>query len=137
MILGLTAVVFDLKIWRYYLYGVHVDVFTDHKSLKYAFTQKDLNLNLGRWLELLNDYNMSVLYLPRKENVMADALNRLSMEIVSHVEDDKKELVHDVHRLALLGVHLVDSNEGGVFVHNGLVSPFVSDVKAKQDLDPV
>ena len=32
------AVVFDLKIWCHYLYGVHVDVFTDHKSLKYVFT---------------------------------------------------------------------------------------------------
>ncbi|WMV19462.1 hypothetical protein MTR67_012847 [Solanum verrucosum] len=31
--LELAAVVFSLKIWRYYLYCVHVDVFTDHKSL--------------------------------------------------------------------------------------------------------
>ena len=42
--LELTAVVFALKIWRHYLYGVHVDVFTDHKSLQYVFTQKELNL---------------------------------------------------------------------------------------------
>ena len=38
--LELAAVVFSLKIWRHYLYGVHVDVFPDHKSLKYVFTQK-------------------------------------------------------------------------------------------------
>ena len=38
------AVVFALKIWRHYLYGVHVDVFTDHKILQYVFTQKELNL---------------------------------------------------------------------------------------------
>ena len=36
--LELAAVVFDLKIWRHYLYGVHVDVFIDHKSLQYMFT---------------------------------------------------------------------------------------------------
>ena len=42
--LELTAVVFALKIWRHYLYGVHVDVYNDHKSLQYVFTQKDLNL---------------------------------------------------------------------------------------------
>ena len=36
--LELAAVVFALKIWRHYLYGVHVDVFTDHKSLQYVFT---------------------------------------------------------------------------------------------------
>ncbi|WMV29806.1 hypothetical protein MTR67_023191, partial [Solanum verrucosum] len=42
--LELAVVVFALKIWWHYLYGVHVDVFTDHKSLQYIFTQKDLNL---------------------------------------------------------------------------------------------
>ena len=42
--LELEAVVFSLKIWRHYLYGVHVDVFTNHKSLQYVFTQKELNL---------------------------------------------------------------------------------------------
>ncbi|PKU84459.1 putative mitochondrial protein [Dendrobium catenatum] len=42
--LELAAVVFALKIWRHYLYGIRCDIFTDHKSLKYIFTQKDLNL---------------------------------------------------------------------------------------------
>ncbi|WMV50427.1 hypothetical protein MTR67_043812 [Solanum verrucosum] len=42
--LELAVVVFALKILRHYLYGVHVDVFTDHKSLQYVFTQKELNL---------------------------------------------------------------------------------------------
>ena len=42
--LELAAVVFTLKIWRHYLYGVHVDVFTNHKSLQYVFTQRELNL---------------------------------------------------------------------------------------------
>ncbi|WMV13622.1 hypothetical protein MTR67_007007 [Solanum verrucosum] len=53
--LELAAVVFALKIWIHYLYGVHVDVFTDHKSLQYVFSQKDLNLRQRRWLELLKD----------------------------------------------------------------------------------
>ena len=38
--LGLAAVVFALNIWRYYLYGVHAYVFTDHKILQYVFTKK-------------------------------------------------------------------------------------------------
>ena len=67
------VVMFALKIWRHYLYGVHVDVFTDHKSLQYVFTQKELNLPQRRWLELLKDYNMSVLYHPSKANVVAVA----------------------------------------------------------------
>ncbi|MCQ7850991.1 reverse transcriptase, partial [Salmonella enterica] len=58
--LELAAVVFSLKIWRHYLYGVHVDIFTDHKNLQYVFTQKDLNLRQRRWLEFLKDYDMSV-----------------------------------------------------------------------------
>ena len=42
--LELASVVFALKMWRHYLYGVHVDVFTDHKRLQYLCTQKELNL---------------------------------------------------------------------------------------------
>ncbi|WMV25188.1 hypothetical protein MTR67_018573 [Solanum verrucosum] len=71
------------------------------KVTSYASRQlKDLNLRQRRWLELLKDYDMSVLYHSGKVNVVADALSRLSMGIVAHVEDDKKELVRDVHRLA-------------------------------------
>ncbi|WMV08741.1 hypothetical protein MTR67_002126 [Solanum verrucosum] len=134
--LDLVAMVFVIMIWRYYLYGVQVDVFTDHRSFKYVFTQKDLNLFRKRWLELLKDYDMSVLYHPSKVNVVADALSWLSMESIGHVEEYKRELVCDVHRLARLGVLLVDSNEGGLYVQNCSESFFVSDVKVKKDLDP-
>ena len=64
--LELAVVVFALKIWRHYLYGMHVDVFTDHKSLQYVLTQKELNLRQRRWLELLKNYDMSILYHPGK-----------------------------------------------------------------------
>ncbi|XP_075112299.1 uncharacterized protein LOC142182177 [Nicotiana tabacum] len=57
----LAAVIFALKIWRHYLYGVHVDIYTDHKSLQYIFKQKDLNLRQRRWLELLKDYDVDIL----------------------------------------------------------------------------
>ena len=46
--LELAAMVFALKIWRHYLYGVRMDVFSDHKSLQYVFTQKELNLRQRR-----------------------------------------------------------------------------------------
>ncbi|WMV38017.1 hypothetical protein MTR67_031402 [Solanum verrucosum] len=49
--LKLATVVFALKIWIHYLYGVHVDVFIDHKSLQYVFTQKELNLCQRIWIE--------------------------------------------------------------------------------------
>ena len=62
--LELGAVVFALKIWRHYLYGVPCRIFTNHKSLQYIFTQKDLNLRQRRWLELIKDYNCTIEYHP-------------------------------------------------------------------------
>ncbi|WMV55308.1 hypothetical protein MTR67_048693 [Solanum verrucosum] len=112
--LEFAAVVFALKIWRHYLYGVHVDVFTDHKSLLYEFTQKDLNLRQRRWGEFLKDYDMSVHYL-----------------------EGRKELEKDVHRLARLGVRLMSISDGGVTVQNGSESSLVGEVKEKQDNDPI
>ncbi|KAG8497006.1 hypothetical protein CXB51_008206 [Gossypium anomalum] len=74
--LELATVVFALKIWRHYLYGEKCRVYTDHKSLKYLMSQKDLNLRQRRWLELLKDYELVIDYHPGKANVVADALSR-------------------------------------------------------------
>ena len=73
--LELAALVFALKFWLHYLYGENCRIFTDHKSLKYLLTQKDLNLQ-RRWLELLKDYDCIIDYHPGKANVVADALSR-------------------------------------------------------------
>ncbi|WVZ51596.1 hypothetical protein U9M48_002727 [Paspalum notatum var. saurae] len=77
--LELAAVVFTLKLCWHYLYGEPCDIFTDHKSLKYIFTPKDLNLRQRRWLELIKDYDLNIQYTPGKENVVADALSRKAM----------------------------------------------------------
>ena len=74
--LELAAVVFALKIWRHYLYGEKCEIYTDHKSLKYFFTQKDLNMRQRRWLELVKDYDCDILYHLGKANVVVDALSR-------------------------------------------------------------
>jgi hypothetical protein len=58
--------------------GKHCDVFTDHKSLKYIFTQKELNMRQRRWLELIKDYDMRLQYHPGKANVVADAFSHKS-----------------------------------------------------------
>lgn len=68
--------IFILKIRRHYLYGERCEIFTDHKSLKYLFTQKDLNLIQRRWLELIKDYDCLINYHSRKVNLVADALNQ-------------------------------------------------------------
>nr|GFA10252.1 putative reverse transcriptase domain-containing protein [Tanacetum cinerariifolium] len=74
--LELGAVVFALKIWRHYLYGIKCTVFTDHKSLQHLLDQKELNMRQRRWLELLSDYDCKIRYHPGKANVVADALSR-------------------------------------------------------------
>ena len=83
--LELATVVFALKIWRHYLYGVPCRIFTDHKSLQYIFTQKELNLRQRRWLELIKDYDCTIEYHPRKANVVADALSRRPESSLSHM----------------------------------------------------
>ena len=74
--LELAAVVFALKIWRHYLYGVKCDIYTDYKSLKYFFTQKELNMRQRRWLELVKDYDCTINYHPGKANIVANVLSR-------------------------------------------------------------
>jgi hypothetical protein len=73
--LELAAVVHALKIWRHYLLGNLCHIYTDHKSLKYIFTQADLNMRQRRWLELIKDYELEVHYHPGKANVVTDALS--------------------------------------------------------------
>ena len=89
---------FVLKLWRHYLYGVHCELFTDHRSLQYLFSQKDLNLRQHRWLELLKDYDVTILYHPGKANVVADALSRksLSMGSLAHLHVDRRPLARDL-----------------------------------------
>ncbi|GKA30030.1 putative reverse transcriptase domain-containing protein [Tanacetum coccineum] len=68
--LELGTVVFDLKIWRHYLYGTKCTVFTDHKSLQHILDQKELNMRQRRWLELLSDYDCDIRYHSGKANVV-------------------------------------------------------------------
>ena len=76
----LAAIVFALKIWRHYLYGEKCFIYTDHKSLKYFPSLRELNLRQRRWMKLIKDYDYVIDYHPGKANVVADALSRKSMQ---------------------------------------------------------
>ena len=67
----LAAIVFTLKIWRHYLYGEQFEVYSNHKSLKCIFTQRDLNMRQRKWMEFLEDYDFTLDYHPSKANVVA------------------------------------------------------------------
>ena len=69
------AIVFALKIWRHYLFGEQFDLFFDHKSLKYLFSQKELNMRHKRQMELLKDYDFTLQHHPGKANIVAVALS--------------------------------------------------------------
>ena len=77
------------------------DVYTDHKSLKYIFTQKELNLRQRRWLELIKDYDMKFHYHPGKANVVADALSRKSHVNTLMTGEIPKELAENLRELCL------------------------------------
>jgi hypothetical protein len=72
--LELATVVHALKIWRHYLVGKRCEIYLDHKSSKYIFTQSDLNLR-QRWLEFIKDYDLEINYHAGKVNIVADALS--------------------------------------------------------------
>ena len=99
--LELAAVVHALKIWRHYLIGHKSDIYTDHKSLKYIFTQTDRNMRQRRWLELIKDYALEVHYHPGKANIVADALSRKSYAKEVQVAAMSSELSAEFEQLNL------------------------------------
>jgi len=100
--LELTAVIFPLKIWRHYLLGDKVLIYTDHKSLKYIFTQKELNIRQRRWLELMADYDIDLKYHPGKVNVVPDALSRKPENNMLIQLTRQKELLREIIKLNLM-----------------------------------
>jgi hypothetical protein len=99
--LELTVVVQALTIWRHYIMWIKCQVYTDHKSLKYIFTQKDLNLRQRRWLELIKDYDLEIHYHLGKVNLVADALSRKEHVHVAIVAQLPNELAEDFEKLNL------------------------------------
>ncbi|GJS88213.1 putative nucleotidyltransferase, ribonuclease H [Tanacetum coccineum] len=128
--LELAAVVFALKIWRHYLYGESCDIFTDHKSLKYIFTQRELNMRQRRWLELLKDYDTNIQYHPGKANVVADALSRKSGMIAGiKVEEG---IIRDLERL---DIELCVRGQNGFWASLRVEPNLISQIKTAQKDD--
>ena len=106
-----------------------MDIFTDHKSLKYIFTQPNLNLRQTRWVEMIQEYNPSIEYTPGKANVIADALSRKAYCNSLILKPYQPELSEAFRKLNLQVVP-----QG--FLANLLVSPTLEDqIRQAQLLD--
>ena len=97
----LVAVVFALKIWHHYLYGEQFEMYSDHKSLKYIFTQWDLNMRERKWMEFLEDYDLTLHYHPGKENVVADALSQKSQGALASIASREWQMLETVGQSGL------------------------------------
>ena len=97
----LAAIVFALKISCHYLYSEQFEVFSNHKSLKYIFTQWDLNMRQRRWMEYLENYDFTWHYHPGKVNVVADALNRMSCGVLTSIASREWQIIETVRHFGL------------------------------------
>jgi hypothetical protein len=130
--LELAAVVFALKIWRHYLYGEKCEIFTDHKSLKYLFTQKELNLRQRRWLELIKDYDCVINYHPGKANVVADTLSRKSRSEMAGLKALPHNLKIDIEKLDM---EIVIGEVQALMVKLEIKSTLLEDIHIAQEKD--
>ena len=110
--LEMTAVVFALKIWRSYFYDETIQIYTDHKSLKYLFTQSDLNLRQRRWMEFITDYDLQIQYHLVKTNVVADPLSRRRSDTT--IEKDLEALNAEFKMVSLSAIEAEGSEPLGL-----------------------
>ncbi|KAJ6839083.1 uncharacterized protein M6B38_316420 [Iris pallida] len=127
--LELAAVVFALKLWRHYLYGERIKIYTDHKSLKYVFTQKEINMRQRRWLELLKDFDMELTYHPGKANKVADALSRRPEAFFMNTP---KEILEDLRKM---GIEVIRPLTEGMWQNLQVQSSLIDRIKEAQQND--
>ena len=129
--LELAAVVFAFKVWRHYLFGERFELYTDHKSLKYLFSQKELNMRQQRWVEFISSYDFEILYHPGKGNVVADALSRKHSMMASLMIKEWKSL----EELALHDIQPVHASEKA-YIGSLVVQPtLIRKVRQMQMID--
>ncbi|WVZ63404.1 hypothetical protein U9M48_013039 [Paspalum notatum var. saurae] len=122
-----------LKIRRHYLFGNKCEIYTDHKSLKYIFTQNELNMRQRRWLELIKDYDLEIHYHSGKANVVADALSEKKAYLGTRDKEPSKtdEKIREIREQIKLGKapHFREDEQGTVWYKNRICVPDVDGIK--------
>ncbi|CAL8169413.1 unnamed protein product [Prunus armeniaca] len=108
-------------------------IFTDHKSLKYFFTQNELNMRQRHWLELIKDYDCTIEYHTGRANVVADALSRKTSESLAHLRTAYLPLLVELRKD---GVELGLSQQGGILASLHVRPILIERVIAAQLEDP-
>src|ERR1044072_9464259 len=129
--LDVAAVVFALKIWRHLLYGSTFTIFSDHKSLKYLFDQKELNMRQRRWMEYMKDYDFTLQYHPGKANVVVDALSRKAV----HVSTLMMSQLRMIEEFRDFGLSVEVSPEKSSFRMVTISNDLSKEIRGKQLLD--
>ncbi|KAJ6792372.1 uncharacterized protein M6B38_239065 [Iris pallida] len=112
-----------LFIWR------ENQIYTDHKSLKYVFTQKKINMRQRRWLQLLKDFDMELEYHPGKANKVADALSRRPEAFFMNTP---KEILEDLRKM---GIEVIYSITEGMWQNLQVQSSLIDRIKEAQQND--
>jgi len=132
--LKLSAVIFALQIWRHYLLGDQVLIYTDHKSLKYIFTQKEINMRLRRWVELMADYDIDLHYHPGKINVVLNALSRKPEASMAMHITQQKELFEEMRWMDVMVIRRAISPGKLMTIH--IQSTLLEKIREAQGRDP-
>ena len=130
--LELATMIFALKIWRHFLFGETYEIFTDHESLKYLFSQKESNMRQRRWIELLKDYDCIIQYHRGKANVVADALSRKSVGSLATIRGCQRQLLEDLRSLQ---VHIRVLDSGALVANFRVQRDLVGRIKTLQKND--
>ena len=76
-------------------------MYSYQKSLKYIFTQHDLNIWQRRWMEFLEDYDITLHYHPSKAHVVADALSRKSRGALASIASREWRMIETMGQFGL------------------------------------
>ena len=112
------------------MYEQKFTVYSDHKSLKYIFTQRDLNLRQRRWMKYLKDYNFELVYHPGKANVVVDALSRKTQGTLTSLMLADREIFRTIEEFKL------EMQPNGVLTSLQLDPQLEHKVILKQNKDP-